>query len=211
MDVKERILQCLDELIEEAEFTARALDRSAHDDRPWDAWHVSALPFVAQLTGRKSTYYQRFAEHAKDGIAFSTRRAAAILQRIRNDYAKGYLRDLRELVAAEVFTDFLDMADYLHANVNHIPAASVTGAVLEDCLRRLHLKHVGPWQGDSSISKLNDGLRRAGVYEQAVWRQVQAWGDIRNEADHGHFEKVNPGQVKSMIQGVRDFIAKYEE
>jgi hypothetical protein len=134
-----------------------------------------------------------------------------ILRQVREDYAKGYLRDLRELAAAEVFTDFLDMADhFLSAGYHPAAAASIGGAVLEDCLRRLHLKHIGPWQADSSISKLNDGLKKGDVYGQAVWRQIQVWSDIRNNADHGHFDKVDAGQVKHMISGIRDFIARHE-
>jgi len=95
------------------------------------------------------------------------------------------------------------MADHLHTNGYHIPAASIAGAVLEDSLRRLHLKRIGPWQGDSGITKLNDGLRKADVYSQSVWRQTQVWGDIRNDADHGHFEKVNADHVRLMAQGIR--------
>jgi hypothetical protein len=181
----------------------------------WDAWRVSALSVVAQLTGETSEYYTSLAVLAKldqtpDRRPWSPQRPINILKRVRDDYAKGYLRDLRELAAAEVFTDFLDMADYLHTKGYHIPAASLSGAVVEESLRRLHLKQVGPWQGDSSISKLNNGLYKADVYGLAVFRQVQVWGDIRNDADHGDFGKVDPGAVKAMVSGIRDFIAKHE-
>ena len=213
MDVKERILQRLDELIAEAGTIITPPDKVSV--AAWDAWRVSALPLVAQLTGERSDYYASFAERANWNRTASDRWwspsvALAILKKVRDDYARGHLRDLRELAAAEVFTDFLDMANHLHSNGYHIPAASIAGAVLEDSLRRLHLRNIGPWQGDSSITKLNDSLRKADVYGQAVWRQIQVWGDIRNNADRGHFNEVDPGQVKQMVSGIRDFIARHE-
>ena len=209
MDVNERTLQRLDELLAEGD---RVFKTSGLPDVEWwAAWVVAALPAIAQLTGNNSTYYRHFSERAISTSArYSPRVAVSILRRVRDDFTKGYLRDLRELAAAEVFTDFLDMADHLHANGYHAPAASIAGAVLEDSLRRLHLKHIGPWQGDSSINKLNDGLKKADVYGQAVWRQIQVWGDIRNNADHGHFSEVDPDQVKQMVSGIRDFIARHE-
>ena len=212
MNEKERILQRLDELIAEAEAIVSPEGRV--DAAAWDAWRVSILPLVAQLAGG-SEYYTSFALRANwnrrtGERAWEPSMALAILRRVRDDYAKGYLKDLRELAAAEVFGDFLDMADHLHTNGYHIPAASIAGAVLGDSLRRLHLKHIGQWKGDSSISKLNDALRKAEVYRQAMWRQIQAWGDIRNDADHGHFDKVDDQQVKLMVPGIRDFIARHE-
>jgi hypothetical protein len=212
MDVGERIVQRLDELLGEARSMVSAEDLV--DGTAWDAWRVSAQPLVAQISGRKSEYYTRFAERATWGASaglFSPKTATAILGRLRDDYAKGYLRDVRELAAAEVFTDFLDMAEhFLSPGYHPAAAASVAGAVVEDFLRRLHGKRIAEWQGDSSITKLNDALRKANVYGVEVWRQIQAWGDIRNHADHGRFEGVDAASVKLVIQGVRDFIAKHE-
>jgi len=214
MDLRERILQRLDELI--AEGGRIVTPEGEVDGTAWDAWRVSAQTLVADLAGRESEYHRRFAERAtytygESRFLFHPKTAVAILQTVRDDHAKGYLRDVRELAAAEIFGDFLEMAEHLLSEGYHpAAAASVAGAVLEDCLRRLHLKHIGPWQGESNISKLNDGLRKAQVYGQATWRQIQVWGDIRNNADHGHFDKVDTQQVKLMVQGVRDFIAKHE-
>jgi hypothetical protein len=217
---KDRILHRLDELVEESDRLAgthRPVQDNMHnrildgyvERGGFAAWHTSSLSLVGALVGPNSQYLIQLRSFDSDYLP-TFQRAQAIVRRVRDDYAKGYLKDLRELAAAEVFTDFLDMADHLHANGYCIAAASIAGAVLEDGLRRLHVKHIGPWEGDSSIAKLNDGLRKAGVYAQAMWRQIQAWGDIRNDGDHGHFDKVDAGQVKLMVSGVRDFIARHE-
>ena len=211
--MKEKILQRLDELIEEAKTIINP--EGQVDGAKWDSWRVSAQTIVALLAGEQSEYHKRFSERGtwvfdNRHRLFAPTAALLILQRVREDYSKGYLRDLQELAAAEVFTDLLDMAEHLHANGYHLPTASIAGAVLEDSLRRLHIKHVGPWQGESSISKLNDGLKKAEIYGQIVWRQVQVWGDIRNDADHGDFAEVKAEQVKQMVSGIRDFISRYE-
>ncbi len=211
MDVNEKILQRLDELLADAEALSRTQTGFPFsvDAKRFTRWSLSCRRVAEQLAGRESGYYRTLEAHAVNCTSQHFIESRAALEALREDFAKGWL-DIRELVAAEVFTDFLDMAQHLHGNRYHHPAASIAGAVLEDSLRRLHLKHIGQWQGDSSISKLNDSLRKADVYGQATWRQIQAWGDIRNDADHGHFEKVDAGQVKLMVYGIRDFVAKHE-
>ena len=173
------------------------------------SWYAASLSLVAEVAGANSHYYGRL--QPNDGIYFPIFQVAqSLLQRVRDDFAKGYLRDLRELIAGEVFSDFLEMAEYLLSEGYHIPAASIAEAVLEDCLRRLHLKHVGQWEGESSIGKLNMGLYKKEVYSKSQFKSVDSWSAIRNDADHGHFDKVDAGQVKLMVQGIRDFIAKHE-
>ena len=215
MDVRERVLQRLEELLAEADELRRNAQAWGYEgfwvDHPgYVKWSLSCLNVVEQVAGKDSQYYQTMIKNAKGGHHEYFVPFRAALQAVRDDYANGWLGDLKAFVAAEVFSDFLDMAEYLHSEGYHIPAASIAGAVLEDCLRRLHLKHVGPWQGDSSIAKLNTGLYTEGFYSNTQQQQVLAWGAIRNDADHGHFDRVDPNQVRLMIQGIRDFVAKYE-
>jgi len=123
---------------------------------------------------------------------------------------RGWQGDLSELDIADVSGDYLEMAQHLADKGHHIPAASVAGAVLEDFLRKLHIARIGPWKGESKLSRLNTNLYKAGVYGNPVQQQVTAWAALRNPADHGHFHQVDSAQVKLMIRGIRDFIAKYE-
>jgi hypothetical protein len=59
------------------------------------------------------------------------------LQALRDDYESGYLQSVVELVHADIFADFLDMADYLIQQGYKDPAAVVAGSVLEEHLRKL--------------------------------------------------------------------------
>jgi hypothetical protein len=40
-------------------------------------------------------------------------------------------------------------------------------------------------------------------------KQITAWGDTRNKADHGRFSEIIHSEVASMVIGVRGFINKY--
>jgi hypothetical protein len=114
--------------------------RSDDDTRTYYALLAQAQAAVTAIAGRDSEYYtllndtlvtQPFRYSSTAGII------AECLTNLRSDVTNGYLRRQADLVAAEVFGDFLDMAGHLLDNHYHHPAAMLIGAVLEDGLRRL--------------------------------------------------------------------------
>ena len=64
----------------------------------------------------------------------------SILRSIRVDVEEGYLTGKRTLISAEVFTDFLEMAEHLDDNCYKDPTAYPTGAVLEDVCEKLRMR-----------------------------------------------------------------------
>lgn len=195
--------ECL-EILEAARATGGSINIVETDSAEWV--RAGSRSFIGDPPDRQTMRRYRDALHFLAEAGFVEYRRGTWYELT----TKGWLGDLSELSVADVSGDYLDMAEHLDSKGYHLPAAMVAGAVLEDFLRKLHITRIGPWQGDSSIGRLNEGLRKAGVYEQPVWRQIQVWGDIRNPADHGHFDKVDAGQVKLMVQWIREFIAKHE-
>ncbi len=129
-----------------------------------------------------------------------------VLQAIREDVANGYLADLRSLVAAEVFSDFLEMAEHLFNNGYHHAAASLAGAVLEDGLRReLTARGVRATRNLESMNQL--ALDRE-IYGPLVYQQTKVWIDIRNDADHGNWDGVVAERVASMLRDLPGFLAR---
>jgi hypothetical protein len=55
---------------------------------------------------------------------------------------------------------------------------------------------------NSTISPLNDALRKADIIDIAAWRFVQHLGDIRNKCDHKGAEPAKD-EVHELIEGVR--------
>ena len=139
------------------------------------------------------------------------RAAPGILQALRANYAAGYLQTVEELIHADVFADFLEMAAHLLRQGYKDPAAVMTGSALEEHLRKLCEKHsISLLRGDEprKASALNDDLKRADVYANLDHKSVTAWLDLRNDAAHAHYERYERPQVQLMLDGVRDFLRR---
>src|SRR5258708_13599005 len=135
-----------------------------------------------------------------------------MLQALRNDYEAGYLQSVVELIHADIFADFLEMADYLLQQGYKDPAAVVTGSVLEEHLRKLCIKWGVPVvRADGSpknADALNSDLTAAGIYSKLDQKSVTAWQDLRNKPAHGKYAENTTEQVTLMLQAVRDFVSR---
>lgn len=68
-------------------------------------------------------------------------RIAGIVRQLKQDIGDGYLSSTRELLHAETFADFLEMADHLLSEGYKDAAAVIAGSSLEVHLRNLAAKH----------------------------------------------------------------------
>jgi len=225
----DRLLERMEEVLEQAKEVRPEWPLGSPyaivDRGPAMRWMMSASQVVKAAFGEDS-HYCRQLDKERGGFdrQFPIFEACyGILQAARDDLAAGMLTTIQELAAAEVFDDMLAMALHLHQNGYHIAAVSIAGAVLEDNLRKLHAREVGPVPEESKISVLNDALKD--FYGQPTWRQVQTWGDIRNDADHGRYSNsdqqqtldekgepypvIDPREVRHMIDWTRDFMTKH--
>lgn len=135
------------------------------------------------------------------------------LEALRSDYAAGYAASVEELVHADVFGDFIGMAQELLEKGYKDAAAVVVGSVLEGHLRQLAAKN--GVQADDGAGKpknadrLNADMVKAGVYGTLDQKQVMAWQGLRNHAAHGEYERYDAAQVGLMLQGVTDFLVRF--
>ena len=174
-------------------------------------WQSQTLSFLTTLVGNAHVYTTRFYERTFPTAAPSSIEAGqGILRAVKEDLQEGVLlTGIRNLVSAEIFSDFLDMAKHLHESGYKDPAASLTGAVLEDGLRRIaQSKNVTVKQTDN-LNSLNQRLAASEIYTSVQQKSIAAWTAIRNNADHGHFERYSQHHVSDMIRGVEAFLASY--
>jgi hypothetical protein len=75
------------------------------------------------------------------GNAAAVPHIAGILFALRTAYSAGYLGSVTELVHADIFADFVEMADYLLSEGYKDPSAVIIGSTLEEHLRQLCIKH----------------------------------------------------------------------
>jgi hypothetical protein len=135
-----------------------------------------------------------------------------VLSGLRADIASGYLSGVEELVHADVFSDFLEMAVELLRKEYKDPAAVVAGSVLEEHLRKLATKAGIPIEDERGApvksDRLNASLAAAGVYNKLEQKSITAWLDLRNQAAHGRYAEYDARQVRALIESVRDFLLR---
>ena len=134
-----------------------------------------------------------------------------ILQALKADYEAGYLQSLEELVHADIFSDFLEMAGYLLSEGYKDPAAVLIGGVLEEHLRKLCDKNGISKDVNNRPRKadaLNADLAGKNALSKLDQKNVTAWLDLRNKAAHGRYTEYSREQVELFHQSVLDFLTR---
>jgi hypothetical protein len=176
-------------------------------------FRTTALNLVRRSCGETSDHYKELVrlaeanETSRNGFYLS--HCFGIAEAAQRDFEAGVLFDMRALIFAELLGDFIEQAEALLEAGYHVPAASLAGAVLEDTLRKLCEKHEIPLPDSTSIDRLNADLARVGVYDKLIQKRVTALADIRNNADHGHFERFTKVDVEDLVRWVGAFSADY--
>jgi len=143
-----------------------------------------------------------------------------ILEALKEEFEKGFLGDLLLQIEAEIAADYMGQAEQLLAEgqsgkYDHVPAAVLSGAVLEKALRTLCEKQVPPIATVNSkgepltLNPLIDALKKASVFNELKAKQLRAWTNIRNKAAHGEFDQFSRHDVEVMIRGIEDFLATF--
>jgi hypothetical protein len=137
---------------------------------------------------------------------------AAILRALKADYSAGYMQKFSELIHADLFSDFLAMAEHLLSEGYKDAAAVLTGSVLEEHLRKLCLKNALPVTDNAGkpikADRLNGDLKAANAYSALDHKNVTAWLDLRNKAAHARYPEYNKEQVGLMQAGITEFMAR---
>lgn len=170
---------------------------------------TEALNVIRRIHGQNSDHYQ--AASATD-VHNDYRAGVSLLGVIvaaKNDYEQGFIFNLKSLVEAEVLGDFSEQAEFLLRAGYFHPAASLLGAVLEDALRKLSDRHGIAYPDATKLEALNVGLAKAGIYDKLIQKRITALGDIRNNADHGKFDKFKSDDVEDMLSYIRRFMADF--
>ncbi|MCH8151883.1 MAG: hypothetical protein IH830_05875 [Planctomycetes bacterium] len=139
---------------------------------------------------------------------------------LRDDFVSGFLDDLGERIEAEIAADYMGQAERLltegqSGKYDHVPAAVLAGAVVENALRQLCDRQSPPIPSKKrngqplTLDPLIVALKKADVIKQTEAAQLSSWAHVRNKAAHGEFNQFHPAQVASMIEGVRDFLARH--
>lgn len=132
-----------------------------------------------------------------------------ILQAVEHDIENNRVPEVRVLIRAEVFADFLEMADYLLEEKYKDAAAVIAGGVLENALRSLatrwNISLVDTKNKPLTIGPLNDALSKAGAYNALEKKRINLLAGVRNAAAHGQYNEYDKDDVAEMIRFVTRF------
>jgi hypothetical protein len=204
----ESIIQEIDAVLKEAE-----LDQARRGREESSFAKTLMLAAIDRLAPPASAYREQ-ARKEFSGFAshLTFPHLVGILKSLRADYSSGRLRTLQELIHADIFSDYLGMAQYL-LEQGYMPAAAViAGTTLEGHLHKLCDKfqvtlrdNKGRYQ---EANTLNELLRKAGAYDATEQKNVTAWLALRNLAAHGQHDMYTTGEIKILILSLREFISR---
>lgn len=215
MNADEKILQRLQQLIDrglEIKNTKKSppsnfigFDATV-DSEAANQWHASAKSILGKAFGRNSEHYSLFEACFEKGVTYSPCvRGIGILKAAQEDFEHGYIQDVKNLVAAEMFSDLLDQASEL-LDAGYIgPAAVVAGAVLEDNLRKLCVGQSIELPDKPKLDYMNSQLAKEKVYNRLTQKRLTAIADIRNSAAHGKWDDFTKKDVEDMISWIMSF------
>lgn len=170
---------------------------------------------ISRLSPNKSVYRSQASDFIgifHSNHAYALNGLMGIMFALRHDFQTGHLKSFHEMVQADIFSNFLDMADYLLEEGYKDAAAVIIGGILEQHLRNLSLKNNMLTVNDNNkplkASTMNDALSVKSVYSKTDQKNILAWLSVRNDAAHGNYGNYEKKQVSLMLQGVRDFISR---
>ena len=139
---KGKLIQRVDEFIEHAKKALAAkrggIGSTYFVDRGFfRGFRSAALSFIGNLYGSDHIFYTEFFNSVDTHEANGTEAGKAILEAIKGELEGGWLFTVKGMITAEVFSDFLEMADYFLTEGYKDPAAVMVGGVLEEHLRQL--------------------------------------------------------------------------
>jgi len=138
------------------------------------------------------------------------------LKALRQSVASGYLVNVQELIHADLFSDFLEMAEHILREGYKDPAAVLIGGVLEEHLRKLCSKNGVTLEHTDAkgvprprkAEAMNADLAGKSAYSRLDQKNVTAWLELRNKAAHGLYDDYTSQQVELLLQSVRDFLTR---
>ena len=214
----ESLIATGEKLVADASIAKRALGH----DRVQELMSITARggQLITRLYGSDSHYFQMFktiAQAPHFDIMHGGHRYVAdvvgIFKAVEHDIKSGMLTDFRSLIQADIFADFLDMAEHLHGEGYKDASAVLLGAVLEDSLRKVAdgngVDILNSKGMPLTLDPLNIALAKKGMYNALVQKQITSWANLRNDAAHGHFDKYDSAQVQQMLLFVQKFCADY--
>ena len=172
------------------------------------------LASVERAVGKQSIYFAHAGKIllTESCDTYYLKKLIGIANSVVFDLKAGYTTTFEELIHSDIFSDFLEMAEYLVSNGYKDASAVIAGSTLESHIKLLCDKFKINILNDKGKSKktdlLNAELVKATAYNQLEQKSITAWLGLRNDAAHGNYNKYDKKQVENLIDGIKNFIVR---
>lgn len=200
----------MDTPLEQLNILLSKLDEEDSDSR---ALTGRGVEMIRRIAGPQSDYSMK-AHHAyhKEPSRFLPGTIWPIVRGLRDDVEAGWLSTVKETIHADVFSDYLEMAEHLLETGYKDPAAVIIGSTLENHVKQLCAKYGIPTENENGksikLDSLNASLAKEEIYNKLDQKNITAWSGLRNDAAHGDYNKYTIEQVTLLLGGVRNFIIR---
>ncbi len=211
-DLKEKYIERVQELIRMGNDITSGCDNTInkHTHAAYYEWATGCKIVFKNIAGSSSEFYQDFVNISQNkSLLFSLAAGIGMLNALKTEIELGFLLNVQTLALAEVFNDFLEMAEHFLNSGHKDPAALLVGLVLEDGLRKLADKFSISIKKGDDISAVNAKLAGQKTYNELTRSQIETWKKIRNSAAHGKFDEYDKKEVKDFLVWTKGFLEKH--
>ena len=201
---------------DDPEYTRSRESREMVDPFLFVQFRTASLHFIEKTLGKSTQYHDMFWQQCQTNAPYHVKVGKAILEELLTELNSSWLWTTHGIATAEVYADFLEMAEGL-LDANYKDAAAVMiGGVLEEHLRRLCVRNgiatTTEREGKTSARKadaMNSDLSSNAVYSKLDQKWVTTALDLRNKAAHGHYAEYDKEQVRTiLLQSTTNFLQR---
>jgi hypothetical protein len=170
-------------------------------------WRVGCVAFLREALGEDSPYTKEFEFNCDSPYLSAVARGQAVLRAAREYIDFGPVARVEELVAAEIFTDLLGIAERLLREQRVSAGVVVACSVLEDVMRRsARHRRIAIRENVDNLSALNAKMSAAGVYGAGLEKRIDEWAAMRARAETGQLIPEMRTGADTLLRGVREFV-----
>jgi hypothetical protein len=170
-------------------------------------WRVGCVAFLREALGEDSPYTKEFEFNCDSPYLSAVARGQAVLRAAREYIDFGPVARVEELVAAEIFTDLLGIAERLLREQRVSAGVVVACSVLEDVMRRsARHRKIAIRENVDDLSGLNAKMGAAGVYGAVLQKRIDEWAAMRTQAEAGQLSPEMRSGADMLLRGVREFV-----
>ena len=167
---------------------------------------ASSLNLLEKTFGNNSNMTQYFIMRLDSDIILYNKLIylRAILISAKTEIEKGFLYDTKFLIAEEFYDSMIDYGKDLLSKNHKISSGVLGRIVIEDTLKKLCEKSKISIDPGWKASRINEELRKSGVYNLSMQDRIQAFLRIGNSAAHGKDEEFSKKDVEDLFDFVEN-------